>query len=271
MRSGGRRTAALFAVMIAFAGTVAGCSDDAGPRMTIGVKFDQPGLGLRGQNGEMSGLDVDVARYVAGKLGVDADDITFVEARTTDREKLLQQHSVDLVVATYSITDARKQVVDFAGPYFVAGQSLLVRRANFDIDGPQSLDNSDWQLCSVADSTPAQKIKSSYAKSVTLQEKRSYPECITALKDQQVDAVTSDDVILAGYAAQQPDQLKVVGAPFSTERYGIGLAKGDDRRAKVTEALRSMVSDGTWQRIVQSNLTGSGYQVPKAPEILDAP
>src|SRR6185503_571148 len=107
--------------------------------------------------------------------------------------------------------------VDFAGPYFVAGQSLLVRKTNGDITGPESLDYSDWKLCSVTGSTPAQKVKDSYARSVTLQEFSSYSECLSALERGDIDALTTDDVILAGYAAQQPDKFKLVGKPFSTE------------------------------------------------------
>lgn len=249
---------------------VAACSTPPpGPKLTIGVRFDQPGLGVRKPDGAFAGLDVDIATYVAERLGTSRADITFVEARPADRETLLEQKKADLVVATYSITDARKQRVDFAGPYFVAGQSLLVRKANSDIDGPESLNDSDWRLCSVTGSTPAQAVQATYAASVTLQQHSSYRECVDALLKGEIDAVTTDDVILAGYAAEQPDRLKLVGKPFSTERYGIGLHKGDSRRAKVTAALREMMSDGTWQRLVAANI--SGYQIPPRPEVVDNP
>jgi glutamate transport system substrate-binding protein len=252
----------------------AGCGapdPPAGPKLTIGIRFDQPGLGVRTQDGGFTGLDVDVAKYVAGQLGTDERNIAFVEARAADRETLLEQNKVDLVVATYSITDARKDRVDFAGPYFVAGQSLLVRKANADIDGPESLNDSDWQLCSVNGSTPAAKVQADYATSVTLQQHGSYRECVEALLKGDIDAVTTDDVILAGYAAERPDRLKLVGRPFSTEKYGIGLHKGDARRAKVTGALRSMISDGSWQKFVADSVGKSGYRVSAKPEVVDSP
>jgi glutamate transport system substrate-binding protein len=256
---------------------VAGCAGSggeeppAGPKLTVGIRFDQPGLGVRKPDGAFSGLDVDVTKYVAGRLGTADRDITFVEARPADREAMLEQNKADMVVATYSITEARKQRVDFAGPYFVAGQSLLVRRTNSDIDGPESLNDSDWRLCSVTGSTPAEKVQQSYAQSVTLEQRGSYRECVEALLKGDIDAVTTDDVILAGYAAEQPDKLKVVGKTFSTERYGVGLRKGDSRRAIVTNALRAMVEDGSWDRFVGASLGKSGYQIPARPEIVDSP
>ncbi|MFC0115841.1 glutamate ABC transporter substrate-binding protein [Kibdelosporangium aridum] len=241
----------------------------AGPKLTVGIRFDQPGLGMRAPDGGYTGFDVDVAEYVAERLGTDKRNITYVEARPADREAMLEQRKADMVVATYSITETRKQRVDFAGPYFVAGQSLLVRKTNSDIDGPESLNDSDWRLCSVTGSTPAQQVQATYAHSVTLDQRSSYRECVEAVLNGEVDAVTTDDVILAGYAAQQPDKLKVVGKPFSTEHYGIGLRKGDSRRAKVTEALRAMLADGSWDRFVRDNL--GGYQVSSRPEIVDSP
>ncbi|MBP2321715.1 glutamate transport system substrate-binding protein [Kibdelosporangium banguiense] len=257
--------------MLLVAGCGGGEEPPAGPKLTVGIRFDQPGLGVRMSDGAFSGLDVDVAEYVAGRMGTDHRNITFVEARPADRETMLEQNKVDMVIATYSITDARKQRVDFAGPYFVAGQSLLVRKANADIDGPESLDNSDWRLCSVTGSTPAENVQQSYAKSVTLQQHGSYRECVDALLKGDIDAVTTDDVILAGYAAEQPDKLKVVGKTFSTERYGVGLRKGDARRPHVTTALREMVNDGSWERFVHESVGRSGYRIPARPEIVDSP
>lgn len=270
---------ALLAVLPAGCGFFGSSADGAdtpppdGPKLTVGIKFDQPGLGQKTGDKTFAGFDVDVARYVAKELGVHPGNVTFVEAQSAERETLLEQGKVDLVAATYSISDARKKKVDFAGPYFVAGQSLLVRKTTSDITGPESLNQSDWRLCSVKGSTPAEKVKQSYAKSVTLREFPSYPECLVALEnaDDPVDAVTTDDVILAGYAAGQPDKFKLVGKPFSQERYGVGLRKGDARRDKVTAALRKMVSDGSWKRSVEENIGKSGYKIPEPPAVLDSP
>lgn len=244
-----------------------GATVGGGPSLRIGVKVDQPGLGLRAPDGSLHGFDIDVARYVAAELGVDSSRITFVEARPAVREQLLERAEVDLVVATYSMTEERRQRVDFAGPYFVTGQSLLVRRQNSDIVGPQSLDHRDWRLCAVRGTTGATRIRDSYAENVQLSEFASYPECLQALRSNEVDAVTTDGVILAGYAAQEPDQFKVVGKPFSQEKYGIGLRKDDPRRGKVNAALRNMISDGSWHRFVRDNLGVSGYKIPEPPTV----
>ncbi|SEK35957.1 glutamate ABC transporter substrate-binding protein [Rhodococcus maanshanensis] len=236
-------------------------------KLTVGIKYDQPGLGLRNPDGTFSGFDVDVATYVADKLGVPASGITFKESPSAQRETLIQNGEVDYIVATYSITDARKEKVDFAGPYLTTGQSLLVRSDNTDITGPESL-NGGKKLCSVTGSTPAQKVKDTYAKEVQLQEFDTYSACVEALRNGAVDAVTTDAVILAGYAAQYPGQLKVVGQPFTTENYGIGLAKGDtETRNKINDAIEEMIADGSWKASLEKNVGPSGYPIPAPPTV----
>jgi glutamate transport system substrate-binding protein len=236
-------------------------------KLTIGIKFDQPGLGLRNKDGSFSGLDVDVATYVAGKLGVQPQGITFKESPSAQRETLIQNGQVDLVVASYSITNSRKEKVDFAGPYYIAGQDLLVRANNTDITGPESLKGGK-KLCSVKGSTPAQNIQKNYAGDVQLQEYDTYSLCVEALQSGAVDAVTTDNVILAGYAAQSPGQLKVVGKPFTTEKYGIGLKKGDkDTRDKVNDAIEAMINDGSWKAALDKNFGGTGFQIPAPPQV----
>ncbi|MGW4324689.1 glutamate ABC transporter substrate-binding protein [Nocardia sp. NPDC004573] len=236
-------------------------------KLTIGVKFDQPGLGLRNKDGSYSGFDVDVARYVAEKLGVQQDKVTFKEAPSPQRETLIENGQVDFIVATYSITDKRKEKVDFAGPYFITGQSLLVKSGNTDITGVESL-NGNKKLCSVKNSTPAQNVKEKYAKDVQLQEYDTYSLCVEALKAGDVDAVTTDDVILRGFAAQAPDALKVVGQPFTTEKYGIGVKKGDQQtRDQINDAIESMIQSGAWKSALEKNFAATGYQIPAPPQV----
>ncbi|MEO3801631.1 glutamate ABC transporter substrate-binding protein [Nonomuraea sp. B1E8] len=235
-------------------------------KLVIGVKADQPGLGLRTPNGDFSGFDIEVATYVAKQLGVEAKDITWKETVSANREAFIEQGQVDMVVATYSITDARKQKVSFAGPYFVAGQDLLVRAADAALTGPEALNGK--KLCSVAGSTPAQKVKTEYAKEVQLQEERTYSACVDRVLGGQLDAITTDDVILAGYAAQHGGKLKVVGKPFSTEKYGIGLKKDDTAgRKAVNDALEKMFSDGSWTKALQASVGSSGFTLPEAPKL----
>ena len=217
----------------------------SGTQIVIGTKFDQPGLAVKKPDGTMAGFDVDVATYVAGQLGYKPDQIEWKEAPSGQRETLIQNGQVDYIVATYSITDARKQKVDFAGPYLITGQSLLVRADNTDITGAESLQNGK-RLCSVSGSTPAQRIKDKYP-GVQLQQYDTYSACIEALRNGAIDAVSTDEVILAGFAAQFPGAFKIIGKPFSTERYGIGLRKGRQRTAQ--EDQRRAAEDAARRRL----------------------
>jgi glutamate transport system substrate-binding protein len=230
-----------------------------GSTWKVGIKFDQPGLGLK-EGSKYTGFDVDVAKYVAKQLGHNEGDIQWVQAPSAQRETLISTGQVNMVVATYSITDKRKAQVSFAGPYFIAGQDLLVRADDSAITGPDSLTGK--KLCSVTGSTSAQKVKDKYP-GVQLQEFGTYSECVAALVSKGVDALTTDNTILAGYAAQAANkgQLKVVGQTFSTENYGVGLPKGDTALCqKVTDAVKKWISSGDWQKAVEKNLGPSGFK-----------
>jgi glutamate transport system substrate-binding protein len=248
----------------ALALTLSACGGGAGgstnlQALKIGIKFDQPGMGLN-SGGKYTGFDVDVATYVAGKLGTTPDKITWVQAPSAQRETLIETGQVDLVVATYSITDERKKKVSFAGPYFIAGQDLLIRADDTSITGPDSLGGKT--LCSVTGSTSAQNVKKQYP-DVQLREFGTYSECVAALVAKGVDALTTDNTILAGYASQAEyaGKLKVVGKTFSTENYGIGLKLGNtDLCNKVTDAIKAMISDGSWQKAVDANLGPAGFK-----------
>ncbi|GLZ34154.1 ABC transporter substrate-binding protein [Lentzea sp. NBRC 105346] len=242
---------------------------NATDRLTIAVSYDQPGMSVRRLDGTYKGFDVDVAKYIANELGVSEDNITWREAQTGSRETLLTSGEVDLVVSTYSITEKRKELVDFVGPYFVAGQDLLVRFNENRIEGPKSL-SKDLRLCSTAGSTSAAYVKDQFAKDVKLVEYAKFSDCVTALLASNVDAVTTDDVLLAGYAAQNPELLRVVGAPFSKEEYGIGMHRNDPTsKAKVVGAVRKMISSGAWRKSLEDNIGSSGYKIPDPPQIKD--
>ena len=240
-------------------GSSGSASSGGGDSLKVGIKFDQPGLGLK-QGSEFTGMDVDVAKYIGKELGVDEGNIEFVQAPSAQRETLIETGQVDLVVATYSITDARKEKVSFAGPYFIAGQDLLVRSDDTSITGVDTL--AGKKLCSVTGSTSATKVKEKVP-DVNLQEFGTYSECVAALASGAIDALTTDDTILAGYASQPQykGKLKVVGNTFSEEKYGIGLKKGDTAMCqKVTDAINTMISSGEWQKIVDANLGEAGYK-----------
>jgi len=262
-----RASSAVSSVQSAVSGAVADSQVLASAKngkVVVGIKFTQPGLGVKNADGTFSGFDVEVAKYVAKELGVDPTKIEFVEANSAQREDLIAKGQVDYIVATYSITDARKEKVNFAGPYFIAHQDLLVKSDNTDITGPEAM--SGKILCSVTGSTSAQKIKDKYATDVALQEYPTYSDCVDALLTGSIDAVTTDDVILAGFAAQHPGELKVVGKGFSDENYGIGLAKGDAAgTAAVNAAIAKMIADGSWKQALEDTVGPSGYTIPAAP------
>jgi len=271
-RLGALAAAATLALTMAACGSGDKASGGAsgGKGLKIGIKFDQPGLGLK-KGSDFTGMDVDVAKYVAKSLGTSEGDITWVQAPSAQRETLISTGQVDMVVATYSITDKRKEKVSFAGPYFIAGQDLLVRSNDNSITGPDSL--AGKKLCSVTGSTSAQKVQEKVP-GVNLQQFGTYSECVTALASGAIDALTTDDTILAGYAAQDQykGKLKVVGKPFSTEKYGIGIKKGDTALCqKITDAIKKMVSDGSWQKAVDNNLGPAGYKPgagnPPTPDV----
>ncbi|WP_295827245.1 glutamate ABC transporter substrate-binding protein [uncultured Microbacterium sp.] len=229
-------------------------------KIVVGVKEDQPGLGyLDPVTGERKGFDVDVARWIAASLGYDPADTSKVEYKaiaSANREQAIINGDIDYYVGTYSITDKRKDQISFAGPYFLTGQGLLVAADNDTITGKDSL-TAETTVCSVTGSTPIQRIREQTPAKVV--EFDTYSQCVEKLKNGEVDAVTTDEAILLGYAAQDPDKLKIAGEPFSEERYGVGLAKGDTAFQKF---VNTMFADGgsTWEAIFEKNLGASGVK-----------
>ncbi|HJC68325.1 MAG TPA: glutamate ABC transporter substrate-binding protein [Candidatus Brachybacterium intestinipullorum] len=220
---------------------------DAG-KITIGTKFDQPLFGQAGPDGKPVGFDVEIGKILAGALGIDADGIEWTETVSANREPFIENGQVDIVVATYTINDTRKEVVDFAGPYYVAGQALMVLVDNEDITGEDSL--AGKKVASVEGSTPAQYILDNHP-DAELVNFDTYSNCVTALINGQVDVVTTDNVILAGFVESDPDNLKLVndGETFTDEPYGVGLAKGDDDfRAFLNDTLEAAYEDGSWAK-----------------------
>ncbi|SDN61248.1 glutamate ABC transporter substrate-binding protein [Allokutzneria albata] len=237
-------------------------------KLVVGVKIDQPGLGLKTPDGKFVGFDVDVAKYIAKELGVEESGLTFVEAQSSQRESLIKKGDVDFITATYSITDKRKEEVSFAGPYLLPGQDLLVRADDNSITGPETLNGKN--LCSVKGSTSAQAVKEKFANQAQLKEYGGYSECLTGVENKALDAVSTDDAILAGLAAANPGKFKLIGKPFTKERIGVGLKKGDTvGRDAINAALQKMYNDGSWKASLEKHLGPSGYKIPSPPEITE--
>jgi glutamate transport system substrate-binding protein len=234
--------------------------------LVVGVKEDQPYLGEKDPaTGTYAGFDIEIARMMSASLGFPPQTIRFRTIASANRETALQNGQIDYYVGTYTINANRKKYVGFAGPYYMAGQSLLVRGKENDIHGPQDLDGK--RVCSAAGSTPYQRIKADYPKAV-LVAYDTYSVCVDNLLTYQVDAVTTDDAILIGYAAKVPDELKVVGKPFSEEPYGIGVPHADTAlRLALDDALQARERDGDWKQAYDATLGLSGVPAPHPPAI----
>lgn len=285
------------AVAIALAGALAACGDagddgdegsdvevqenaadefDDGTRMkeladagsvTIGVKFDQPGIGFKGATDDAPvGFDPEIGKILAADLGIAPEDITWKETISDNREPFLQNGTVDLVIASYSITDERRQVVGQAGPYYVTGQQLLVG-TDSDID---SLDDvKGTEVCSVTGSTSLENIEAEGAKPRGFD---TYSECVDQVLNGTVDAMTTDGAILLGYAAENPDQLKVVVEPFSEERYGVGYSIDAPEMCEwITETIEDAQDDGAWATAFEATLGQSGVETPDPPAMDECP
>jgi glutamate transport system substrate-binding protein len=248
-------------------GTTMARLNEAGT-ITVGTKIDQPGFGLLNPRTKVpEGFDVEIAKIIAGKLGIAPEDITWTETVSANRESFIQNGQVDIVVATYTINDARKQLVDFAGPYYEAGQDIMVAKDNpLKIEGPEDLAGKN--VCSVEGSTPAQNIRDNYPQAqLTLFD--VYSKCADALDNGQVDAVTTDNVILTGLVAGNPDTRELVGNPFTKEPYGIGLKKDDtDFRNFINDVLQESYEDGSWAD-AWNRTAGkiTGQEAPQPPNV----
>jgi glutamate transport system substrate-binding protein len=233
--------------------------------MKVGTKFDQPLFGLAGLDGKPAGFDVAIAALVASKLGIAFDDIQFTETVSANREPFIQNGSVDAVVATYTINDKRKEVVGFAGPYYVAGQALMVLEGDTTITTPEDVRGK--QVCSVAGSTPAANIADKFGAVVVPTD--VYSKCLDPLRNGQVAAVTTDNVILSGFIAQNEGEFKLVdgGKTFTEEPYGIGVQKDDAAfRAFINDTLQQAYDDGTWARLFEAT-AGTVIDTPTPPAI----
>ncbi|MFH8469855.1 glutamate ABC transporter substrate-binding protein [Streptomyces sp. NPDC017991] len=275
-----RRVTAASAAVLALAVAATACGSDdkddssssssggGDKKITIGIKFDQPGIGQKTPDG-YAGFDVDVATYVAKKLGYSEDQITWKEAKSADRETMLQRGDVDFIAASYSINDERAAKVDFAGPYLLAHQDVLIRSDDNSIKSPADLNSK--KLCSVTGSTSAQNVKDKLAPKAQLQKYPTYSACLTGVQSGALDALTTDDSILAGYASQAnfKGKFKLGGFKMTNENYGIGIKKGSDLKAKINTALEEMVSDKSWDKAVEANFGPAGYKNEPAPKIGD--
>jgi len=243
-------------------GTTMAKLNEAGT-ITIGTKFDQPLFGLAGPDGTPVGFDVEIGKLIAAKLGIPADKIEWKETVSKNREPFIQSGDVDIVIATYTINDTRKEVVSFAGPYYEAGQDILVLDGNPEgIEGPEDLAGKN--VCSVTGSTSEANLLEYGA---IVLPAAGYTDCLEPLRSGAVVAVSTDNVILAGLADQNEGEFEVVNNPFTKEPYGIGLALEDDVfRAWINDTLTDAYDDGDWAAAWEST-AGKVLDLPDPPAV----
>ena len=245
-------------------------------RLTIGAKEDQPGLSLHNEKTDTwSGFDVDIAYSLARELGYGKGQVDFYPVTTANRASKLKNGEVDLVIASYSMTSEREKRdgIKFVGPYYNAGTSLLVRRksARYELDSAADVKRNHVDVCTARDSTYADRLeKEGYATGKWQPD--SYKECVERLLDKSssVYAVASDDVLLAGYAEDDPAELKLLPSGVGTEPYGVAMRKDDPvLHAKVCSELRKVLTGDEWSDTYMkdlSPLTGR-KTAPSRPEL----
>ncbi|MFI2349519.1 glutamate ABC transporter substrate-binding protein [Streptomyces sp. NPDC019443] len=216
-------------------------------KLRVGVKFDHPLLSQKTLKGDLEGFEADMIRYTAAKLGLKPSQIQFIETSGTNREQFLRQNKVDMVVATMSITDKRKQVISFAGPYLSVRQDLVVKKGNPDgLKSPQ--DPIGKKICSTLGGAVSQNTRATYPKAKLVEFDVS-SKCVEALKDGSVDALATQDLIGASYVSQDPDKLVLLGKAYGSEQWGVGISKGNTAFCEfLNKTLAEFSKDGSYKK-----------------------
>ena len=224
-------------------------------RLVVGVDQSTYLFGFRNPStGQLEGFDIDVAREIARAIFGDPDRIDLRVVNASQREPALTSGQVDMVVRTYSITCARKENIAFSSVYFYANQRILALKGS-GITSAASL--SDKRVCAVSGTTSLSAMFALDPRP-TLFGVKSWTDCLVMLQQGQVDAISTDDVVLFGLAAQDPT-VEVVGPSIAVEPYGIGMNKENTDLVRFVNAvLDDIRADGTWERLYQAQLRGLG-------------
>lgn len=229
-------------------------------KLRVGTREDNLGFGLKNPTtNKYEGFDVDIARELArGIFGNVADidtKIEYIPVVSASRIPTLQESKVDIVIATMTITAARKLEIDFSDVYFRTGQRILVKKDNTTIKEVGDLNGKS--VCSAIGSTSETNLRAQ-APQARLELQQTYPPCLILLQQGRVDAVSTDETILLGLVKQDPN-TKLVGKYMSDEPYGIGIKKDTGDRngfvAFINGQLTAMYNDGRWARIYKAHIT----------------
>lgn len=221
----------------------AGDSTPEGPTIAIGVAADEPGMGLW-HDGGYSGYEVEIGKYVAKQLGYAVKQIVFKQVKPSNRVEMLDEGTVDMVIAGFGMSASREVEVDFAGPYLSVKQDLLIRGT--DAEAIHELKDMDGRMaCVVADSDAGPALRTAVP-GVRVQERDTYPQCVTALMVGQADAVAADDAVLSGLASAKGNgYLKLLGQSYGTVDYGVAVKEGNaELAASIGAALEKMKAEG---------------------------
>lgn len=218
-------------------------------KLVVGVKFDTKLFGLKDpSSGNVEGFDVDISKAIAKHILGDENAIELKEVTSKTRIPMLNNGEIDMIVATMTITEDRKKEVDFSDVYFQAGQSLLVKKGS-PITGIQDA-TKDTTILGSKGSTSIKNIKEK-VEGIKVLEFDNYQDAFSALKAGKGDALTTDDAILYGMAAQDPG-YEVVGEPFTDEPYGIAIQKGNvDVVKAVNDTLTELKANGEYDKIYE--------------------
>lgn len=237
-------------------------------KIRVGTKFDQPLFGLKAPGGEVEGFDVEIAKLVAegifGKGNIEGR-LEFLETPSRVRESSIVDGKVDMVIATYTITEERKQQVSFAGPYYIAGQDIMVKSDNPDIRGVEDLNGR--RVCTAEGSTSLKNLqqRAPQAQILTFP---TYSECAAALGDGRVEAVTTDDAILLGLIERSGGAYRLVDNPFTEEPLGMGIRKDDAAfRDFLNERLSGIFSNGEWKAAYERTIGKVAGPAPEPPPL----
>lgn len=219
-------------------------------------QLDETDDGIRGFD---AGLYQLLARYILGDES--AFELTQVDSST--RESVLTGGQVDSVFATYSITDARKEVISFAGPYYTSRQAVLVKAGNTDVAG---VDDLAGKTVATQSGSTGPDILAEYAPEAVIQEFQNDQEARVALEQGRVDAYVTDYTLLLNAIVKNPDAYEIAGEVFGPEdNYGIGLPKDSDGVAFVNTFLEKIEEEGLWEQLWKVSL-GDRTGIDKAPE-----
>ncbi|MFC9962863.1 glutamate ABC transporter substrate-binding protein [Nocardia ignorata] len=233
----------------------------ANGRLRVGVDQNTYMFGFRNPStGRLEGFDIDLAREIARDLFGDPDRIELRSVTAADRIQLLQERKVDMIVRTFSATCERRRDVDFSSVYYRAAQRFAAPRGAGIASGA---DLAGKRVCVTKGTTAAAPLFT-LPTPPTVLGVTNWTDCLVALQQGTVDAISGDEPILSGLVAQDRN-LELVGAPIGSGAYAVGVPKGSDELVRfVNGVLERTSSDGTWERIYAQHLSALGPS-PGAP------